>query len=266
MNVLSLFDGISAANFVLKQLNISCNYFSSEIDKYAEAVSNYHFNQIRLGDVTEINFKKLPKIDLLIGGPPCQDLSIAKANRTGLGGEQSSNFLYYSNALDICKPKYFIMENVASMRSIDIETISTLLGVQPILIDSSIVTAQLRKRLYWCNFTVKQPKDLNIKLKDIIQSGTTDREKSYCLDASYYKGPCSKPYFLSGRRQQILEKSEYRMLTPIECERLQGFSDNYTKIGKFSTEEKNISNTQRYKMLGNSFTVPVIKHLISHII
>lgn len=270
MNVLSLFDGISAANLALKELNIPCNYISSEIDKYSEAISKYHFNQVRLGDIRHIThiFRTLPKIDLLIGGPPCQDLSISKKNRKGLGGEKSALFIYYINALEICKPKYFIMENVASMREIDIENITNLLGVKPININSSLLTAQLRNRLYWCNFPVEQPPDLNIELSSILENGITDRKKSYCIDACYYKGASVDFYHKKGRRQLILDKyhPQYRMLTPIECERLQGFPDDFTKIGKFLNIEKGISKTQRYKTLGNSFTVPVIKHIISHII
>lgn len=260
MKVLSLFDGISGAKVALDRVGINCTYICSEIDKFATEVSLYHYSDmIRLGNINLVNFEKIGKVDLLIGGPPCQDLSIAKLNRSGLTGKNSSLFFKYLEALNKCNPTWFIMENVASMNNEDKNLISNKLGVNPTMINSSLLTAQSRKRYYWCNFEVDQPTDLGIKLQDILQNGYTDREKSYCLDACYYKGACSNPYHQSGRRQMVYdENKKYRLLTPIECERLQGYPDGYTKHGT----KKDISNTQRYKMLGNSFTVPVIEHIL----
>ena len=195
----------------------------------------------------------------------CQGISISKLNRQNLNDPRSALFFKFVEAIQILKPKYFILENVASMNKETRQTFSQYVGVEPIEIDSTLLTAQSRKRLYGCNFKVEQPQDKNIKLSDIIESGKADRQKAYCLDASYYKGPCSNPYHQSGRRQQILEGSAYRMLTPVECERLQGYLDNYSKYGKINNKITVISNTQRYKMLGNSFTVPVIAHILKHL-
>lgn len=259
MKVLSLFDGISGARLALQRCKIKHDYICSEIDKFAIDVSRYHCdNSIRIGDVKEVNFNKIGDVDLLIGGPPCQDLSLSKKDRKGLVGKNSSLFFKYIEALNICNPKYFIMENVASMRDSDRDTISSYLGVSPISINSSLFTAQLRNRYYWCNFLVEEPKNLGIKLQDILETGNTDREKSYCIDACYYKGASPSFYHRSNRRQMVIECGKYRILTPIECERLQTYPDNYTQLGL----NKSISKTQRYKMLGNSFTVSVIEHIL----
>lgn len=136
--------------------------------------------------------------------------------------------------------------------------ITKTLGVEPILIDSARVTAQSRKRLYWTNISnITQPDfDKDAILSKVIESGYVDREKAYCIDANYSKGGNLKSYFEKKRRQIVFDNSEkgYRLLTPIECERLQGVPDNYTS---------GVSNTQRYKMIGNSFTAPIIAHILS---
>lgn len=264
MKVLSLFDGIGGAHQALLNLNIPHYYFSSEIDKYANAVHKYNHFYHEVGDITKLTFKSFPKIDLIVGGSPCTGLSIAKLNRQNLNDPRSALFFKFVEAIRVLKPKYFILENVASMNKVTRQVFTDYMEVEPIEIDSALLTAQSRKRLYWCNFKVTQPEDKNIILSNIIESGKADRQKAYCLDASYYKGPCSNPYHKSGRRQQVLEGSSYRMLTPTECEALQGFPYNYSKYGRFDNI-KLISNTQRYKMLGNAFTVPVIEHILKHI-
>jgi len=187
INVLSLFDGISCGYEALKRANIKFdNYFASEVDKYAIQVSSKnHSDIIQLGDVKELDTTTLPKIDLLIGGSPCQDLSIAKQNRKGLDGERSGLFWEYVKILEEVKPKYFLLENVASMSKADKETITEIMGVEPILINSALVSGQQRKRLYWTNIPgVTQPEDKGIKLSDVLENGTAFTEKSYCVTAT----------------------------------------------------------------------------------
>jgi DNA (cytosine-5)-methyltransferase 3A len=304
MNVLSLFDGIAGARVALDRLGIQCTYYASEIDKYAISIAQRNYPDIcQLGDVRLINPFLLPEIDLLIGGSPCQDLSLASHSKTGLDGERSGLFFEYIRLLNYLKPKYFLLENVASMSKTDCWIISRFLGVEPIRINSSSLSAQQRERYYWTNFPVSQPEDKHIYLNDIIEYGVVDRDKAYCIDSHYYKGTNEAQYKKKKRRQIVYDapvqigyiqknqqgrrvydlngksvslKSEgggwgakmglyedgnvIRMLTPIECERLQTFKDSYTEFG---ADGKRISNTQRYKCLGNSFTVDVIAHILS---
>ena len=194
MKVLSLFDGIGCARIALDELNIPVEkYYSSEIDEYAITVLKNNWDDIiHLGGVESV--KNIPdKIDLLIGGSPCQDLSIAKNNRQGLKGSRSGLFWEYVRILKEVKPKYFILENVASMPAKDKDIITKALGVDPVMIDAKLVSAQQRKRLFWVgkrkNGTYKkvnipQPKDRKIYLKDILQSGEEVKEKAYYLTKS----------------------------------------------------------------------------------
>ncbi len=192
MNILSLFDGISCAKVALERAGIPIKtYYASEIDKNAIAVSNRnHPNIIRLGDVRQVAELAEP-IDLLIGGSPCQDLSIAKKGRLGLAGSRSSLFWEYVRIREILKPKYFILENVASMSKEDKAIITETLGVEPVLFNASLVSAQSRKRLFWTNISFTLPEDRNILLKDILQpDGEVDdrmvvKGKAYCLTATY---------------------------------------------------------------------------------
>ena len=298
MRVLSLFDGISCARVALQKAGIPVKeYYASEIDKYAIKVSETNYPDIlRLGDVRGI---KPFKVDLLIGGSPCQDLSIAKKDRKGLDGERSGLFWEYVRLWKECEPTYFILENVASMPKKDRDIITKTLGVEPVLFDASLVSAQSRKRLFWTNLPFTLPSDKGILLKDILEPNTevnselvTVNHKAFCLDASYYKGssiehsakykartlvrignigkadsqanrvysPEGKSVCLSanggglGAKTGLYEIDGIRKLTPIECERLQCLPDNYTE---------GISNTQRYKCLGNAFNVDVVVEVLS---
>lgn len=199
MNVLSLFDGISCGYLALERAKIPIeNYCAYEIDKYALKVSNERFPQIQhFGDVRDADFSCHKNIDLLIGGSPCQDLSIAKQNRKGLQGEKSCLFWEYVRALRETKPKYFLFENVASMSKTDKEIITETLGAEPIPINSALVSAQNRKRLYWTNISgVTQPEDKGIKLANILENGNAFMEKSYCvtanIGAAYFKNTLEK--------------------------------------------------------------------------
>ena len=190
-------------------------YFCSEIDKYARKIGNKNYpNAIELGDVNNYDMWEFidgfswDSIDLLIGGSPCQDLSIAKQDRKGLEGERSGLFWTYVKILEKAKPKYFLLENVASMRDCDRDKISKILGVEPIMINSALMSAQQRKRYYWTNIWVTQPNDKKIFLRDVIESGNAWSHKAYTLTASY-NGACFPHDFLRKQRQMIAE--------PIPC-------------------------------------------------
>jgi DNA-cytosine methyltransferase len=241
---------------------------------------------------------------LIIGGFPCQSFSFA-GKQLNFEDERGQLFFEIIRILKENNPCYFLFENVKMKREYQ-EAISELLGVEPICINSALVSAQNRVRLYWTNIEgVEQPEDKKIYLKDIIEYGIVDKNKSYCVDANYWKGGNLKSYFEKHRRQLVFcgairgryikdgvrqdhkmktagltkqrlelrydektnslttvqkdnvivfkDELKYRKLTPLECERLQTLSDNYTA---------SISNSQRYKALGNGFTVDVIAHIL----
>lgn len=369
MNVLSLFDGISCGQLTLQRAGIPVeNYFASEIDPYAIGVTRKHFPAtIQLGDVTKWKNWDLSKIDLLIGGSPCQGFSNAG---DGLNFEDPRSRLFFEfvKILKYYRPKYWMLENVRMKKAWQ-DVISSYLGVQPILINSALVSAQNRERLYWANFPITQPEDRGILLKDILESaiddkyllgpeasallnkthskedlekfdlacanqnGAIDPNKSFTLEAQYYKGVeknfgsrpflylvngaalrnqvtnhgveeqinirkdeksnCVVPnyhkrlnrvciqvgiasdlnghdilkrvYSIEGKSPTLYAHSDgntetkittdfitWRKLTPLECERLQTLPDNYTEGN---------SNTQRYKMIGNGWTVDVVAHI-----
>ena len=325
MKVLSLFDGISVLRCALGDTKVE--YFASEIDKYAIQVSKKNYPDItQLGDVTKV--KDVSGVYLLCGGSPCTDLSIAKKDRKGLKGDHSKLFWEWVRIWKESKPKYFILENVASMPKEDKDIITAELGVEPIMINASLVSAQSRKRLFWTNIpVVGLPADRGIKLKDILEPETEVDErmvkdgKAYCLKARYnnatekhsvathqstmvknlkngdekavcltataYKGAgndgvtmikvgyigetnsqANRVYDTEGKSVCLsanggglgaktgLYQTQHkiRKLTPLECERLQSLPDNYTS---------GVSNTQRYKSLGNAFNCEVIKFILS---
>jgi len=159
--------------------------------------------------------------------------------------------------LEETQPRYFLLENVRMSKESE-RVISEFLDCEPVTINSNLVSAQNRHRLYWTNIPVDGlPDDKGIKLADIIESGNVDRDKAHCIDANYWKGGNLKSYFEKNRRQLVFGQSvdDYRKLSPIECERLQTVPDNYTA---------HVSNTQRYKMLGNGWTVDVISHILKN--
>lgn len=298
MRVLSLFDGIASARVALDRAGIKVEkYYSSEILPQAVAIADYNYpGQIeKLGDVRNCAEWNLGEIDLLIGGSPCIDLSVAMKNREGLQGKHSSLFWYYVECIKLFKPKYFILENAASMNKADRDKISEVLGVEPLVINSNLVSAQNRKRLYWTNLKgVTMPEDKGLLLQDVLESGKADRPKSLCITSSYDGFTGSQDYFrhryygLSfgqvvledgadpteqraayktyGKYSGVEVKGRLRELTALECERLQTLSDNYTKYGKFDNGKiKEIPKTTRYKIIGSAFTVDVITHLLNFI-
>jgi len=216
MNVLSLFDGMSCGQIALKKLGIPVkNYFASEIDKFAIKVAKANFpDMIHLGDVQNVKtsgqhlldeFDFGHKIDLLIGGSPCQGFSFA-GKQLNFDDPRSQLFFEYIRLLKALKPKYFMLENVKMSKQSQ-QIITDYLGVEPIEINSNLVSAQNRRRLYWTNIPVDGlPEDKGIVLADILEDGYTDRDKSYCLDASYYKGGGAsnvRLYFEKSRRQIV---------------------------------------------------------------
>ena len=212
VNVLSLFDGLSCGQLALQRANIPVeNYLASEIDKYAIQVTQKNFPYtIQLGDITEIGTRRIERmeelgIDLIIGGSPCQDLSFAGKGKGLKKGTRSNLFFEFVKILKAIKPKYFLLENVR-MKKENQDIISEYMGVEPIAINSNLVSAQNRNRLYWNNITFTIPDDKGIILADIIEEGITDREKSHCLDANYFKGGNLKSYFEKHRRQLVFKE------------------------------------------------------------
>lgn len=341
LNVLSLFDGMSCGQIALQRAGIKVNqYFASEIDKYAIQVTQKNFpNTIQLGDVTKVFAKDLPKIDLVIGGSPCQGFSFA-GKGLNFEDERSKLFFEFVRLVNECKPKYFLLENVKMKKEHEL-VISRYLNVMPIEINSALVSAQNRKRLYWTNINQKelglfgdmmadipQPKDKGILLKDVLENeidekyylsdklikyitnkkrlekkftaidgdkslsmmpnyfnstngsfcvdcnGRVDEDKTGTITSTYHKGTetnGSRPFIKeksgcftaggnSGGKHSDMDliphKERIRRLTPIEVERLQTVDENYTNV---------VSDTQRYRMLGNGWTVDVVAHFFSFI-
>ena len=299
INVLSLFDGMSCGQIALEKAGIEVGkYYAAEIDKYAIKVAKANYpDMIHLGDVREVKADSLPKIDILIGGSPCQGFSFA-GKQLNFDDPRSKLFWEYVRLLKDLKPKYFLLENV-KMKKESMDVITEALGVEPIFINSNLVSAQNRQRYYWTNIPMdKLPDDKGVVLADILENGNVDRDKSHCIDANYFKGGNLKSYFEKHRRQLVfsddgmchvgdadlkghdynrrvyhpdgkgpslcassggnlepktyIKPNSWRKLTPLECERLQTVPEGYTD---------HVSNTQRYKMLGNGWTVDVIKHI-----
>jgi len=281
MNVLSLFDGISCGYLALQRAGIKFDkYFASEIDKCAIAVSKYNFSDIvHLGDVKNVEGEKLPKIDLLIGGSPCQGFSMA-GKRLNFNDPRSKLFFEFVRILKEIKPKYFLLENVVMKKEWQ-DIISKYLGVEPIMINSALVSAQNRKRLYWTNIPIEGlPDDKGILLKDILENvefrdipnflfGKCGNTKRINICNWVNKKKSNTITTVASRPAQYLlneNKTKCRLFTINEAERLQTLPDNFTKYGLFDDDKiKEISKTQRYRMLGNGWTVDVIAWIFSFI-
>lgn len=300
INVLSLFDGISCGQIALERAGIEVeNYFASEIDKYAMQITMANYpNTKQLGDVKNVTATQLPKIDLLIGGSPCQGFSFAGAG-LNFEDERSKLFFEFVRLKNELNPKYFLLENVKMKQEFQ-DIISEQLAVKPIMINSNLVSAQNRERLYWTNIpVVGQPTDKGILLKDIIEDGECLKDKSQTILATLYKenaksmikrnkqgllilkniypkkGQNGNVYSIYGKCKTLsagvgikgngigssnapkiesINADGWRKLSPLECERLQTVPDGYTKY---------VSDTQRYKALGNGWTVDVISFIFS---
>ena len=285
MNVLSLFDGMSCGRIALDRAGIKVdNYFASEIDKYAIKVAQANYpSTIQLGDVCDVMWPETfegMKIDLLIGGSPCQGFSFA-GKQLNFDDPRSKLFWEFMRLLKECKPKYFLLENV-KMKKESKDVISEALGVEPVPIDSSLVSAQNRQRYYWTNIPMTGlPDDKGIVLKDILETEAVDAHyeagKAPCLTTmggghrepkimqkarGFNKGglkakdgktpPITTSSWQHNNHLTFDEGLTWRKLTPLECERLQTVPDGYTN---------HVSNTQRYRMLGNGWTVDVVAHI-----
>jgi len=198
MKVLSLFDGISCGMVALERAKIPVErYVAYEIEKSAIKASKKNYPHIeQCGDVTTADFKQYHGFDLLMGGSPCQDLSNYKYDRgdvKGLEGEKSRLFYHFVRALKECKPRYFLLENVASMEQRWVDVISQELGVEPVAINSALVSAQERNRLYWTNIPgVDQPNDNKIALKDIVVNAEEVPDKYWYSREFTYNGDDKK--------------------------------------------------------------------------
>jgi len=175
MNTLSLFDGMSCGQIALQKMGIKVdNYYASEIDKWAIQIAKKNFpDTIHIGDVTDVRAEDLPKIDLLMGGSPCQGFSFA-GKQLNFDDPRSALFFQFVRLLRDCKPKYFLLENVRMKKEYQ-AVISEHLGVEPVMINSALVSAQNRVRLYWTNIPgIEQPEDKGIVLKDILEESPED--------------------------------------------------------------------------------------------
>ena len=363
MNVFSGFDGMSCAQIALNKLGIApVKYYASEVDKYAIKVTQANYpDTIQMGDITKWREWNIEwsSIDLIVGGSPCQGFSFA-GKQLAFDDPRSALFFVWVDILNHIKtvnPKVkFMLENV-KMKKEYLEIISGILGVEPVFINSNLVSAQNRQRFYWANWTIEQPEDKSIFLKDILETEPFEKTimsdkfttrnapilrddltgKAKSLSAMEYVkngrqgdyikcNPVSEKYYLSAKAVAYINKPDrikskltsingekatcllsqydqskngtflcvdangridekkagpitnryykgveshgsspfifesqatrYRKLTPTECERLQTVPDNFTN---------HVSNTQRYKMLGNGWTVDVVAHIFSQI-
>jgi DNA (cytosine-5)-methyltransferase 3A len=214
LKVVSLYDGISCGRAALERAGYAVfSYHAYEIDKYARSINRYQYPEtVHHGDVLDADFNVFVDkgIDLVIGGSPCTYWSISRAgagrevDKSGMGWKL---FMRFVEAVRQIKPRYFLLENVASMPQSIKAYITEELGVEPVLINSALVSAQSRKRLYWTNITgISQPEDKGILLKDILETGLCVRDKSYCIDASYYKGGIhGSPHRQSTKRLMVYE-------------------------------------------------------------
>ena len=293
INTLSLFDGISCGRLALDRAGISVDkYFASEIDKYAIQVAQKNWlDNIQLGDVTKIKAADLPKIDLLTGGFCCQSFSFA-GNQGNFEDPRGKLFFECVRLLEELKPKYFLFENVKMKKEYQ-DFISEKLGVEPLLINSSIFTAHDRKRLYWTNIPQSTlPSLSNTVIKDILDEADESlflkpeiaarfvKTKNYKLNPakscvlgklSNYQG--DRIFDTNGKASSLSasggnnggggcniifdpQENRLRKLSVNECERLQGVPVNYTS---------SINSGQAYKTLGNGWTVDAISHLFQGI-
>lgn len=287
MNVLSLFDGMSCGMIALDRLGIGVdNYFASEIDKHAIKVSKHNWgdNVTHIGDVTKVSYKDgvlyteagefETKIDLIIGGSPCQSISNL-GDGSGLDGKSGLfyKFLELKNAVVSNNPSAnFLLENVSGKKDAIFE-IDQCMGVKGVVFNSNLLSAQNRTRLYWTNIPFTLPTDKRLILKDILEEGLpsdatltpgrskwiTSEKGKQCLDKRYAVLDPIKANCLTARSDAswnsnyVTRKGSITRLTPIEYERLQTVPDNYTHC---------VKNSERYKMLGNGWTVDVICHIL----
>ena len=283
MKIVSLFDGISCGMVALERAGINVEeYHAFEIEQNAITVSKKNYPQIKHhGNVYENDFKKFVGFDLLIGGSPCQSLSITQSKKRKHLDGKSKLFFEYVRAKKTVNPRYFLFENVASMNVESKRIISELLGCEPILIDSNCFSAQDRPRLYWTNIpNIKTNLKANpTVLKDILEKEVEekyfynqkisgiDMKKKVCatLDINGHdilkrvNNPNFKCQTLTtcgggNTQKKVIDGVRARKLTPVEYERLQTLPDGYTE---------GIATTNRYTAIGNGWTADVIAYIFS---
>lgn len=298
MKVLSLFDGISCGMVALQRVGANIErYVAYEIEENAIKISkkNHPYIEHR-GDVTTADFSQYCGFDLLIGGSPCTNWSCAKNHTAKVKKEMYINegigwelFKQYCRALHEVKPKYFLYENNYRMPQNIKDNITLQLGVEPIMIDSGLVSAQRRKRLYWTNIpNVKQPNDKGMFLKDVFipdeKLNRIDKRIAetaifkqnyvqYAVNKKHTTSQAFRLYYLNGKAPTqarcrtesktniLLDKndvSKYKIISVTECERLQTLPDDYTLC-------EGVSKTRRFEAIGNGWTVDVIAHILSFI-
>ena len=290
MNILSLFDGISCGMVALERAGIKVDrYVAYEIDENAIKVSKNNYPTIEhKGDIVNADFTEFKGFDLILAGFPCQDLSINTKDRKGLRGERSGLFWELVRAIEEVKPRYFLVENNYKMPKEDEAIITDTLGVDPIMLNSALLSGQTRKRLYWTNIATYQPQDKKIVVNDII---TKEKRENLINLTTFNDNLTNKEYIATPRRIGTIGKGgqgervyslygksvtikangggrgaktglyliddTVRKLTPLECERLQTLPDNYTA---------GLSDTARVKAIGNGWTVEVIAHILRGLI
>jgi len=246
MKVLSLFDGMSCGQIALDQLGIPVEtYYASEIDKYAIQVTQANYpNTIQVGDVTKVNPKDYMDVDLILAGSPCTGFSFA-GKQLAFEDPQSKLFFDFIRILKAIKPKYFLLENVR-MKKEFLDIISQevskcypeiAFGIEPILINSSLLSAQSRQRYYWTNIpNIQQPEDRGIVLRDILEDDyESERDKSYCIDANYFKGASVEQYKKKSRRQLVNKPKQDKQFVSKEAieryvqDKDSEFNDTYNK-------------------------------------
>jgi DNA (cytosine-5)-methyltransferase 3A len=283
-----LFDGISCGRVASERSELKIDkYYASEINEASIKITQKNYpDTIQLGnvmDLSEEKINKLDKIDLLMGGSPCEDLSIVKSKiRTGLDGDKSKLFWEYIRIKNTINPKYFLLENVASMSDESKNIITEQIGIKPIMINSNLVSGQDRERYYWTNIpNITQPEDKGIILKDIMETNV-DEKYFYKQDFDFYgwdkkliarlhlnchdmgkrvynpnfKSPTLTAINGGYHEKKVFDNDRCRKMTPLEYERLQTLPEGYTE---------GISYAKRCSMIGNGWTVDVIAHILKNI-
>lgn len=278
-NVLSLFDGISCGQLALTKASVKYErYFASEIEAKSIRITQKNFpSTIQLGDVTQIDSYTLPEIDLLIGGSPCQGFSLCGFQKA-FEDPRSKLFFDFVRLLYELNPKYFLFENVPMKKEYQ-KIISYWLDCEPILINSADFSAQNRRRLYWTNIQIPPWKIINLAIKDILDETYEEKNditwrvhnkikgpRAVAWCAAHMRGLCEKARCLTYGGQEItnagstnvyISDNEIYKLSPTECERLQTIPVGYTGGEKDSV---------RCKIIGNSWTVDVIAHILSGLV
>jgi site-specific DNA-cytosine methylase len=273
MNVLSLFDGIGTGKFILDCLKIENKYYFSEIDKNCvELVSSKYHDAINVGDVTKIDYSKFPRIDLLLGGSPCQGFSFSGKHK-GFVDDRSILFFEFLRAFIVLKPRYFMLENV-NMKTDYVNKISDYIGLRPIVLCSSSISAIRRKRLYWTNIPFYGLRGTPKKIVEILNSSVffkdiTNKYIEIKEDTSYWKKTRANTISLEGQAFSLTTncmsmgnngfsiikcKNKYYSLSIQALEILSGYPENYT-FG--------YSDAIRANMIGNAWQVDVVKQILS---